>query len=68
MAQEQLRAEVAVSQRHLRTMLDRYWDRDWRREHQRYDQSAEDHLWRAATAVSEMLDALGEATGVTRST
>jgi hypothetical protein len=55
----QLRAEMAVSREHLRSVLESYWDRDWRRRHKGYDESPEDHLWRAATAVSEMLDALG---------
>lgn len=54
----QLRAELAVSRQHLRSVLDGYWDRDWRRSHKGYDESPEDQLWRAATAVSEMLDAL----------
>jgi hypothetical protein len=55
----QLRAEMAVSREHLRSVLESYWDRDWRRRHKGYDESPEDHLWRTATAVSEMLDALG---------
>ncbi|OBA77199.1 hypothetical protein A5641_18305 [Mycobacterium sp. 1554424.7] len=56
----QLRAELAVSREHLRSVLEGYWDRDWRRRHQGYDESPEDHLWRAATAVAEMLDAVGD--------
>lgn len=56
----QLQAELPVSRRHLRTVIERYWDRDWRREHKGYDESPEDHLWRAAAAVSEMQDALDE--------
>jgi len=54
---DQLREELAVSRRHLRAVLDGYWDRDWRREHTG-DESPEDHLWRAATAVAEICDAL----------
>ena len=50
--------ELPVSRGHLRTVVERYWDRDWRREHKGYDESPEDHLWRAAAAVSEMQDAL----------
>lgn len=61
--ERQLDAELTVSRRHLRTVLDRYWDHDWRREHGRYDESPEDHLWRAASAVSEMQDALDELRG-----
>lgn len=57
---EQLRMELAVSRGHLREMIDRYWNHDWRREHKGYDESPEEHLWRAAAAVSEILDALDE--------
>jgi hypothetical protein len=53
-----LHEELAVSRRHLRAVLDRYWDRDWRREHKGMDESPEDHLWRAAVAVEDMRDAL----------
>jgi hypothetical protein len=56
----QLQAELPVSRTHLRSTLERYWDRDWRREHKGYDESPEDHLWRAAAAVSEMQDAIDE--------
>jgi hypothetical protein len=59
---EQLREELAVSRRHLRTMLDDYWSHDWRREHKGYDESPEDHLWRAAMALTEIQDALDELT------
>lgn len=55
---DQLRDELVVSQRHLRVILDNYWDRDWRRNHKGYDESPEEHLWRAATAVVEIGDAL----------
>jgi hypothetical protein len=56
----QLQAELPVSRAHLRSMIERYRDRDWRREHKGYDESPEDRLWRAAAAVSEMQDALDE--------
>jgi hypothetical protein len=56
----QLLAELPVSRRHLRTVVERYWDEGWRREHKGCDESPEDHLWRAAAAVSEMQDALDE--------
>ena len=56
----QLREELGVSRRHLREVLANYWDLDWRREHTGYDESPEDHLWRAATAVSEITDVLDE--------
>ena len=57
---DQLRVELAVSSRHLRAALDHYWDRDWRRDHSRNDESPEDHLWRAATAVEDIRKALDE--------
>ncbi len=56
----QLREELTVSRRHLREVIDDYWDRDWRRDHKGYDETPEDHLWRAAAAVSQMQDALDE--------
>jgi len=56
----QLRAELLVSRGHLRRVVDNFWDRDWRREHTGYGESPEDHLWRAAAAVSEMQDALDQ--------
>jgi hypothetical protein len=57
---EQLRAELDVSRRHLRRVLDGYWDSHWRREHRGYDGTPEDHLWRAAQGVREIEDALTE--------
>ncbi len=54
----QLRDELALSSRHLRSVLDGYWDDRWRRQHKGVDESPEDHLWRAATAVSDMHAAL----------
>jgi hypothetical protein len=50
--------KLAVSGRHLRAAIDSYWDRDWRRQHTRYGESPEDHLWRAAVAVEDMRRAL----------
>ncbi len=60
---EQLREEFSVSRRHLRAVLDSYWDHDWRRHRKGYDESPEDHLWRAATAVTDISDALDELRG-----
>ncbi len=57
---EQLREELVMSRRHLRAVLDGYWDHDWRRQHKSHDESPEDHLWRAATAVSHISDALDD--------
>jgi hypothetical protein len=56
----QVHEELPESRRHLRAVLDDYWDRDWRREHKGYDTSPEDHLWRAATAVEDMRSTLEE--------
>lgn len=58
---DQLGVEHAVAKAHLRTILDRYWDQDWRRAN-RHDTSPEDQLWRAATAVIEIEAALDEHT------
>jgi hypothetical protein len=55
----QLGLELTVSKGHLRSILDRYWDYDWRRS-QRAGTSAEDQLWRAATAVMEIEAALSD--------
>jgi len=57
---EQLTGELAASRHHLRRVLDQYWEPEWRRDHKGYDESPEDHLWRAAEAVSEMEQALSE--------
>jgi hypothetical protein len=54
----QLGTELPVSREHLRTTLDRYWDREWRRRHHTQDAGPEDHLWRAAAAVQELEDVL----------
>jgi hypothetical protein len=60
---EQLRAELDVSRRHLRLVLDGFWDGNWRREHRGSDGTPEDHLWRAAQGVREIEDALAELDG-----
>lgn len=57
---EQLQAELNVSRRHLRAVLDGYWEREWRRHHSGRDESPEDHLWRAAAAVLEISEALSD--------
>ena len=53
-------ARSGRSRQYLRAALDRYWDRDWRREHSRNGETPEDHLWRAATAVEDIRKALDE--------
>lgn len=50
----ELREELAMAREHLRTMLDCYWDREWRRDHR----PPEDHLWRAAEASSSLEQAV----------
>jgi hypothetical protein len=60
---KQLRQELTVSREHLRSVLEGYWDYDWRRRHKGYDESPEEHLWRAATAVTEILDGLDDLKG-----
>lgn len=57
---EQLPKELTASRHHLRRVLDQYWEPEWRRDHKGFDESPEDHLWRAAEAVSEMEQALSE--------
>ena len=56
---EQAGVELQVSKAHLRSILDPYWDHDWRRSN-RHRTSPEDQLWRAASAVTELEDALRE--------
>jgi hypothetical protein len=54
----QMPGELERSRRHLRSILDGYWDLAWRRHHKGPDASPEDHLWRAAAAVADILDTL----------
>jgi hypothetical protein len=54
----QMHEELAVSRRHLRAVLDGYWEPTWRRHHKGHDESPEDHLWRAAIAIADILDTL----------
>jgi hypothetical protein len=65
MLTEQLKEELSVSRRHLRSVLDQFWDRDWRRQYKGVDEHPEDHLWRAACAVADISDALDELAGMT---
>jgi hypothetical protein len=55
-----LREQIAVSEAHLREVLDRYWEGSWRRRHSGDGIHPDDHLWRAAWAVQSMRDALAE--------
>ncbi|MBP2372016.1 DUF7711 family protein [Pseudonocardia parietis] len=54
----QLYEERALARRHLREVIDRYHDRDWRAAHKGLGVDPEDHLWRAAQGLREMDDAL----------
>jgi hypothetical protein len=54
----QLREERALARRHLDQVLDRYHDRDWRREQKGLGDGPDDHLWRAAQGLREIDDAL----------
>ena len=53
----QLATEAVDCRRHLRHVLDRYWEESWRREHRGFGIQPEDHLWRASEAVREIEDA-----------
>lgn len=57
----QLRAELAVSWRHLRYVLDQYDQQPWRNRKRYYP--SEDPLWRAAEGVREIEDALAALNG-----
>lgn len=53
-----LTAELPRSERHLRDVLDHYWEGAWRRDHTGGGIHPDDHLWRASWAVQSMRDAL----------
>lgn len=55
-----LATELPRSEQHLGDVLDQYWDGSWRREHKGGGIYPDDHLWRAASAVQSMRDALAE--------
>jgi hypothetical protein len=54
----QLRAERAVSRRHLAEVIERFYDRDWRSEHKHEGVFPQDHLWWAAAGFLELDNAL----------
>ena len=56
---EQFAVELEAAKAHLQSILESYWDRDWRRDN-RHHTSPEDQLWRAATAVNELNTATTE--------
>ena len=53
----QLRAERDVSRRQLAHVIDGFYDRDWRRQHQHEGVFPQDHLWWAAAGFLELDDA-----------
>ena len=50
--------ELVASRRHLRAVLDYYWQPSWRQRHNGHNKSPDDHLWRAANAIADILDTL----------
>jgi len=54
----QLRAERDVSRRQLAQVIDRFYDRDWRRQHKHEGVFPQDHLWWAAAGFLELDEAL----------
>lgn len=55
-----LQAALPRSEQHLTEVLEGYWTRDWRRQHQGNGIYPEDHLWRAAEAVQSIRNTLHE--------
>ncbi|MGH8932075.1 MAG: DUF7711 family protein [Egibacteraceae bacterium] len=53
-----LAAELGRTLRHLRTVVDRFWEPGWRREHKGGGVYPEQHLWNAAWAYLQMLEPL----------
>lgn len=54
----QLQRELPGVHRELSSILDSYWDDEWRRRVKIFGVYPEDHLWRAASAIVEMTEAL----------
>lgn len=54
---EQTAMELAASLAHLREVRDRYWDSEWRRDHQGYGTYPENHLWNAVWGYLDLSDA-----------
>jgi hypothetical protein len=58
----QMEVELLRSRNHLDTVLDHYWEHDWRREHRGDGIYPENHLWRASQAIRDIeaaIEALG---------
>jgi hypothetical protein len=55
---EQLDFELAASLAYLRSIEDRYWDREWRAEHRGCGIYPENHLWDAVHGYLDLHDAV----------
>jgi hypothetical protein len=53
----QLREDLDTALAHLREVRDKYWDRDWRREHRGGGRYPENELWDAVEGYLDLLDA-----------
>lgn len=56
----QLRIEHTAARNHLESVIDAYYDRDWRSDHKGFGVYPEDHLWWATEGFLELDDALGD--------
>jgi len=54
---EQIDVELATARVHLRHVTAQFWEREWRRTHTGFGTYPEDHLWRAASGLLELMDA-----------
>lgn len=52
--------ERDVARRHLALVTDRFYDRDWRREHRSEGAYPQDYLWSAAAAWIDLDNAIQE--------
>ena len=53
----QLRDDLDTALAHMRDVRDKYWDRDWRREHRGSGRYPENELWEAVEGYLHILDA-----------
>jgi hypothetical protein len=56
----QLRTERDAARKHLESVTDAYYDRDWRSDHKGLGVYPEDHLWWATAGFLELDDAIGD--------
>jgi hypothetical protein len=52
----QRRDDLDAALRHLHEVRDKYWDRDWRREHRGFGRYPEHELWEAVEGYLDILD------------